>query len=224
MEKFNVSFVESCASTNDLARVLPPYSAVYTGRQTNGRGRSGRLWQDGQGNLMTSITLPKPKNPQHYSFIAALAVVQALSFLSPRIKWPNDIWVEGKKICGILLEATDDKLIIGIGVNILSAPSGQMMYPVGCLKDWGAEAEPRIILDNILQNLQDVIECYQQYGFTAVRNRWLEFATMLGQTINVRMPNQTLTGVFEGIDPDGALILRTNTQTRLITAGDIFKL
>ena len=222
MKDFNIIFKETCTSTNDVAKELPVYTAVYAGRQTNGRGRMGRSWQDGQGNLMTSIVLPKPKQAHLFSFLASLAVAQSIAFLSPRIKWPNDILVEGKKICGILLETHEDKLIIGIGVNIESCPKTGMLYETTCLKEHGCAVNAKKLLSDILQNLSFVIECFEKKGFAPVRLEWLEFACGIGQPITVNLPNKSINGTFSGIDESGALILINKNQTQFITAGDVF--
>ena len=222
MKKFEIIFKETCTSTNDVAKELPVYTAVYAGRQTNGRGRMGRTWQDGQGNLMTSIVLPKPKQAHLFSFLASLAVAQSIAFLSPRIKWPNDILIDGKKLCGILLETYEDKLIIGIGVNIESCPKTGTLYETTCLKEHGRTVEAKKLLSDILQNLSFVIECFEKKGFAPVRLEWLEFACGIGQPITVNLPNQSIDGVFSGIDENGALILTNKNQTQYITAGDVF--
>lgn len=221
MEKFDIIFKETCTSTNDIAKDLPPYTAVYAGRQTNGRGRMGRTWYDGQGNLMTSIVLPRPQNAQIFSFLASLAVAKSIAFLSPRIKWPNDILVDGKKICGILLETFEDKLIIGIGVNIESCPKTGMLYETTCLKEHGRSVDAKRLLSDILQNLSFMIETFEKTGFKTIRLEWLEFACGIGQTITVNLPNESVSGIFEGIDENGALILKTD-KVQLITAGDVF--
>ena len=223
MKKFDILFEEVCTSTNDIAKTLPLYTAVYAGRQTKGRGRMGRTWQDGRGNLMASIVLPSEKQAHLYSFLSSLAVAQSLAFLSPRIKWPNDVLVDGKKVCGILLESFEDKLIIGIGVNIETYPLTGMLYQTTSLKAEGYVVEARKLLENILQNLSFVIENFEKKGFASVRLEWLEFACGLGKMITVSLPNETVQGVFEGVDEDGALILAVGGDLRrLITAGDVF--
>ena len=223
MKTFNIVFKEVCSSTNDEAKTLPMFSALYAARQTNGRGRMGRSWQDGAGNLMTSIVLPKPKQAHLYSFMAALAVAKSIAFLSPRIKWPNDVLVAGKKICGILSEVFEDKLIIGIGVNIQSHPDSDLLYQATDLKEHGRATEPEKLLSEILQNLSFMIECFERKGFSQIRLEWLEFACGIAQPITVKLPTETLCGTFDGIDDDGALILtQSDGQKRLITAGDVF--
>ena len=213
-----------CASTNDTAKILPFYTAISTCHQTKGRGRLGRKWQDGKGNLMVSLVLPKPKKePYLYTFLVSLAVAKTLEKLSPKIKWPNDILIDGKKVCGILLETTQDKLIVGIGVNISSCPSADVMYPVACLKDYHCNTTYKSLLKSILQNLDFVVECFQKKGFNFVRQEWLNFACGLERPISVNLPNQTIKGIFKGITDMGALILQTQDKTMLeVTAGDVF--
>ena len=222
MKKFEIVFEKVCSSTNDIAKELPPYTAVYAERQTNGRGRMGRSWQDGLGNLMTSIVLPKPKQAQLFSFLASLAVAQSIAFLSPRIKWPNDILIDNKKVCGILLETFNDKLIIGIGVNIENHPNGGTLYPTTCLKEHGRAVEAKTLLSEILQNLSFLIECFDKKGFEPIRMDWLEFACGIGQPITVNLPNKSVEGIFSGLNENGALILTNKNQTQFITAGDVF--
>ena len=222
MPEFEIHHLKQCASTNEEAKKWPPYHAVTAETQTAGKGRNGRKWESLSGNLFLSVTLPFPSNAALYSFIAALAVAETLGFLSPRIKWPNDILIDGKKICGILLETTDTTLIIGIGVNIETAPTGPVLYQTTCLKDHNAALPAKELANKILQNLIFEINLFQQKGFSTVRQQWLEYATGIGKPIEVRLPRETLHGIFEGLDDTGALILKQDKTIRHITAGDVF--
>jgi BirA family biotin operon repressor/biotin-[acetyl-CoA-carboxylase] ligase len=223
MNQFNTIFVDTCTSTNDLAKKHQAYDVIYAGRQTKGKGRLGRTWIDGNGNLMASVVLPYKENAQHYSFLISLAIAQTLSFLSPRIKWPNDILIDGKKICGILLEAVDDKLIIGFGINILSHPTDGLLYQTTDLQEQGYPVNVKKLLDDILQNLSFVIDLYEKTGFKQIRLDWLQFAMGLGQGVIVNLPCEKLKGTFDNIDENGTMIvLDENGKKHLITAGDVF--
>ncbi len=213
-----------CTSTNDVAKKLPVYTAISACNQTKGLGRIGRKWEDGKGNLMVSLVLPKPKKDAYlYTFLISLAVAKTLEELTPKIKWPNDILIDGKKVCGILLETVQDKLIIGIGVNVRSCPSNGMMYPVACLKDYHFNITYKVLLKNILQNFDFVVKYYQKKGFKFIRQEWLNFACGLGKPISVNLPHETLNGIFKGVTNMGALILQTQDNKMLeITAGDVF--
>lgn len=223
MVDFSYHYLDSCDSTNEVAKNCPPFTLVHAGVQTKGKGRCGRVWESGTGNLYMSITLPLVSQAPLYSFIAALAVAETISFLCPRIKWPNDILIDGRKVCGILLETTDNLLIIGIGVNVESCPNIQTLYKTTCLKDYGAEISSKELAQKILQNLKNEISLYQEKGFTPIQRQWLEYATGIGKNIEVRLPHQTMQGIFEGLDNDGALRLKTKDGTiHKITAGDVF--
>lgn len=221
---FKYHYFETLDSTNDTAKSFPPFSVIHAGRQTKGRGRMGRVWDSFDGNLFMSLVVPQPAVPSDYSFITSLSVALTLAPLSPRIKWPNDVLINGKKISGILLETApeqSDKLIIGIGINITACPE-QTLYPTTCLKECGVDTNAKVILDKVLQNFEDVLISYQKSGFKEIRRKWLEFATGIGQPIHVQLPNKELTGIFNGLDEKGALLLKTTEKEYPIMAGDVF--
>lgn len=222
MSKWIISSFESLASTNDTAKEFDPYSVIHAHMQTKGRGRNNRSWQSMDGNLFCSIVLPLTNNASAYSFVAGVALAQTLAHLSPRIKWPNDVLIEGKKIAGILLEPSDDKLIIGIGVNVKNHPTENMLYQTTSLAALGDDVSALQVLDRLLENMTDVMNILDKHGFSKIRQTWMEYATGLGLPIKVRLPNMELTGIFETIADDGALILGTTEGKRTITAGDVF--
>ena len=223
MNVFTIKEIQTCTSTNDEAKHQPFYSVILAEEQTNGRGRNGRTWVSGKGNLMASIVLPKPESAYIYSFLISLAIAQSIAFLSPRIKWPNDILVNGKKIAGILLEVYDDKLIIGFGVNIQEHPVDTLLYEATDLKEHGRAVEKEKLLHDILQNFQFMLELYQKKGFQQIRLEWLQFAMGVGKRISVKLLNSSIEGVFDGINEDGILILTDdNGKKQQITAGDVF--
>ncbi|MBT8471021.1 MAG: biotin--[acetyl-CoA-carboxylase] ligase [Marinicaulis sp.] len=200
-------------------------------RQTTGYGRRGREWQQDVGDFSGTLAL---RNPDRFNsigeltFITGLAVAKTLNQLADRgdvkIKWPNDVLVDGRKIAGILLELVDDGAvaIIGIGVNIVSAPDG-LDYPTACLGDY-CKAPPKPeafanVLDEHFWRLQRI---WRKEGFAPIRAAWVKHCTGLGYEITVRLPNETLTGTFDSIDESGALLLRSGDETQIIRAGDVF--
>src|ERR1700693_720928 len=135
-QQFTVWHHDKIGSTNDEARRLahegaPHGTVVHADEQTSGRGRMAHTWFSPPGNLYLSILLRTGQpaaRAAELSFLAALAVADTVEALLPRqirtmLKWPNDVLVNGAKIAGILLEQADDATIIGIGLNILQAPS-----------------------------------------------------------------------------------------------------
>lgn len=200
-------------------------------RQLDGRGRRGRNWVSPPGNLYASLLIrpPKPKaRSAQLSFAAALAASDMLAGFAPnidiRVKWPNDVLADGGKIVGILLEAApaEDALVIGIGVNLVSTPTGTP-YPAASLTGQGvAPPPPEEALKSLAAAFSRWYEDWLANGFSPLREAWLARATGLGCDIHVRLPDRELSGCFEGVDADGALLLSRGGAVRTIAAGDVF--
>ena len=212
-----------CESTQNEAENFPAFHYVLAKQQTNGRGRNRRVWQSIPGNLFVTFNLPLTDKAPLYGFMASLAVAQTLAFLSPRIKWPNDVLVDGKKIAGILLEVRPDKILLGLGLNITQAPKQNMLYETTCLNDYHAAIAPEELAKRVLENLDALYQVLIKQGFRPILQAWLEFSVGLGQQITVNLPNEKICGIFSQLDESGALVLKTEDgQTRTITAGDVF--
>lgn len=218
-------------STNDwlLARAAELHDAhwVLADRQTAGRGRRGRAWTDGAGNLMASVLVRAAGPVQQLSFVAAVALLTAIRASggqggdppapeSLKLKWPNDILVGGLKVSGILLERSGDAIVIGFGVNLASAPEGAAALP---------KIAPLDLLDTLITAFAEYRTLWATQGFAPIRTRWLADAAGLGDRITARLGAETLEGRFEGLGPDGALALRLdNGQLRPVHAGEVFAL
>lgn len=205
-------------------------------RQSAGRGRWGRPWSTEPGNLAATLLMPFAGTPAHAArlgFPAALGVADLLARFAPGVpvtlKWPNDVLLAGRKASGILLEnfgpAGDGRLRVamGIGVNLAHHP-GQpgMRWPATSI---AAETGSAPALDDALDQLAGFLDHWlavlSRDGFGAIRTAWLARADRLGETIDARLPNGTLTGRFAEIDADGALVLETAHGTRRIAAGEV---
>lgn len=220
---------EKCESTNDLAKEYPPFSCVRALVQTKGRGRLGRVWSSEKGNLFVSYVFPPVCRPSDMSFVAAVGVALALKEYAPHLKWPNDVLIDGAKVCGILTETSfigmkPEKTVVGIGVNIASSPKGEgILYKTACLNEKGASRTPEEVQGCLNEALTETFALYQKEGFEAIRQKWLSFALPKGQKIKVRLPDKEEEGLFLGINEDGSLILELkNKETRVISAGDVF--
>ncbi len=225
MHPFKYYAFDLLESTNETAKEFAPYDVIHALSQIKGKGRMGRQWESPKGNLFMSIVLPYTKEAPLYSFITSLSVAQTIQSLSPCIKWPNDILLNGQKVGGILLETSlnePQKLIIGIGINIEHTPKGKMLYPVTCLKDNGLSISCIDLLNEILKTFYQNVIIFEQTGFSKIKQQWLNFASGLGQQICVKLPQKEMNGIFNGLRDDGALILQTRTKQQFITAGDIF--
>ena len=233
MIAFEVRHYPSLASTNDEAVRLAREGAahgtvVHADQQTAGRGRLSRRWSSPPGNLYLSIVL-RPDVPLsrtiEIAFVAALAVADAVDALLPRqvratLKWPNDVLVSGGKIAGILLEQSDDALILGIGLNVLRPPTG-VSYQVATIVGCGGLATVDGTRSRLLAAFSDWFGIWQQDGFEPIRVAWLARAHPVGSELSVRMGEGIVIGEFAGLDVDGALLLDTPEGRRRVVAGDV---
>jgi len=228
-------------STNDIAREAAENNTegnlwVVAHEQTAGRGRRGREWVSEPGNLFCSLLLKldvSVADAAQLSFVASLAVRDTLADILSnddivRCKWPNDILIQGRKVCGILLEsagvsaAQPEYVIIGIGINLKTFPD-ETMYETTCLaKESGRDHTLEEVMAILAPNMTHWISIWQQKGFTGIRTVWLKKAAGLKKDMTVRLNNQQISGQFVDLDPTGGLILSTEDGMKTITAGDVF--
>ncbi len=226
-------------STNEEARRLALAGErgplwITAARQNAGRGRRGRAWVSPAGNLSATLLIApgRPANEcAQLSFAAALAASDVvLSFgTEARVKWPNDVLVNGAKLAGILLESASQSgadpawLAVGIGINLKHHPS-DTEFPATSLAAIGLAApEPREALLRLAASFAKWYDIWRAQGFAPIRDAWLARAAGLGTRIRARLTNGETMGVFEGIDANGALLLReTQDRVRTIAAGEVF--
>lgn len=233
--------LESTDSTNEEAKRLARAGAedgtlVWAKAQTKGRGRGARTWDSPPGNLYVSLVLRPdcaPATAVQLSFVAALGAGGGLAEVMPpmidlRYKWPNDILLNRRKAGGILLETESvardrlDWLVLGLGLNVAYRPP-ETAFPATSLHEEGAtEVDVEITLDAFARHFLSWVNRWLDDGFEPVRHAWRESAIGIGEPIRVRLPNGELDGIFEDIDADGALLLRTGTAVQRVTAGDVF--
>ncbi len=199
--------------------------------QVSGRGRQGRLWRSPPGNLYMSVLIdpaPRLAETANLSFVAGLAVWRAVSDLVPgaglRLKWPNDLLLDGAKLAGLLLEVpyAGKPAVLGLGVNLRTAPT-DTPYPATSLpprptgpvdRDEATEA--------IALRLAETLRQWRREGFASIRADWQAVAHPVGTPLTVRLaPETVLTGTFDGLGEDGHLRLQTAEGLRAIPAGDV---
>jgi BirA family biotin operon repressor/biotin-[acetyl-CoA-carboxylase] ligase len=209
---------------------------ITAARQTAGRGRRGRAWQTASGNLAASLLMSieaPPAEAAQLSFVAALAAADLVdACLGPgtaRVKWPNDVLVHGGKAVGILVESgtrPDGRLwlVVGIGVNLASAPT-DVERPAVALADHMAVRPPAP-----LEALEILAAAFERWrgawasgGFVPISKGWTLRAHGLGERCEAHLPDRILAGIAEGLDMDGALRLRLDDGALArVTAGDVF--
>ena len=218
--KWEIKQFSSLTSTNTTARDYPVGSIIMAETQTGGRGRYGRVWQSPKGNLYVSFVFESdPKRDKYLSFLTGLALAESLPEFNVRLKWPNDVLLDGKKVAGILLETSGNKIIVGIGVNLVNNPEKNMLYPTANL---GGRLSPIALVKRLMIQYDALFDVFDKKGFKKIRARWLDLATGIGDTISVHLPTEELIGIFKGISDEGALLLKTGKKVRSITAGDVF--
>jgi BirA family biotin operon repressor/biotin-[acetyl-CoA-carboxylase] ligase len=235
-KNFTIKHFNQIDSTNALASKLAKShqidhnQIILADQQSGGKGRMGRIWDSPIGNLYFSLVLKTKKSiadNSQLSFVAAVAMGLTLAEFSKdakkiNYKWPNDILINGKKVAGILLESDADFIILGIGVNIKSHPE-QTTYAACNLDGEGFEIADKInLLEKFLDNFSDLYQKWLDFGFTPIRNLWLEQAFNLHEEINVNLPNQSLKGIFKNLDEQGNLVLEVNNKIQLIASGEVF--
>lgn len=196
--------------------------------QTNGRGRQGRVWENKSGNLAVTLIWPftPGKAPGDYSLIVAVALADAVaSFFPPlgdlTIKWPNDVLVAGRKICGILIEQPEPGwLLIGTGVNIAHAPDGRARLADFC----NDIPSPQAVLGRYLTKFKEWVAVYNRDGLASICAAWMARAYGIGDPMTVRLPRESFLAVFRGIDlVDGACRAELLDGTiRRVHSGEVF--
>ena len=232
-DQFTVWHYDRIGSTNDEAHRMasegaPHGTVIHADEQTAGRGRLAHTWFSPPGNLYLSVLLrtgqPAARSAE-LSFLAALAVADTVEALLPRqiralLKWPNDVLINGAKIAGILLEQVDDATVLGIGLNVLEAPSN-LAYKATTIVANGGIASVDGARDILLPRLTAHLVDWQAEGFAAIRERWLNRSYPIGAAIQAKAGGQSIAGHFAGLDMDGALLLDTPQGRQRIVAGEI---
>lgn len=207
---------------------------LEAGVQTAGRGRRGRAWLSQPGNVFMTYfgaTTRAPADVALLGFATAVAVGETIDALSGRavaqLKWPNDVLLDGAKVCGILLEsgATDQGAVwfaLGVGVNVVSAPEG-LDYPIASLAQIGVNEDAAHIRARLRSAIGDAARTLGSEGFAPIRARWTGMATGIGKTVRAQIGAEAITGRALGLGADGALTIETpNGQTRSISAGEVY--
>jgi len=229
---------EKTDSTNRLAYDLAEKGSgegivVVSEQQRRGKGRLGRKWVSPPGGIYLSCIIRPtiaPSEIQEFTLVAALSVCDALNEvtgLMPRIKWPNDILLGGKKVCGILTEMkaeTDriDFIVLGIGINV----NASVKALPGTATSLSVELDRRVsridIVRSLLRNLEKEYFIFKERGFCAVRESVKKMSDTLHKRVRVSIHNDVIEGEAVDIDEEGALVLRMDAGSfHRVVSGDV---
>lgn len=234
--------MDEVGSTNLLALEAaragdPGLLWITAERQFAGRGRRERHWVSERGNLYASLLLLDPAPVQdmmNLPLVAALGVHNGLASLaSPegteiRIKWPNDILVNGRKSVGILIETEQlpngrRAVVIGCGVNVEADPQEMRDRATGLRRE-GFSASVAEVFDAVAAGVEDALSLWARgANFSAVRSDWLRHAAGIGQECRVHLADRSVSGTFVELDEVGRLVLLDpEGMRRTFAAGEVF--
>jgi BirA family biotin operon repressor/biotin-[acetyl-CoA-carboxylase] ligase len=238
-----VYFFESIDSTNRIAFQLAIDGAiegtlVIADAQTHGKGRLNRIWISPAGcNLYISMVFRPDIHPEaapQLSILAGAAVAETLkAYIASGVslKWPNDVLVGGKKICGILTELRShagkvDFIVVGIGLNVNMLATqfdpNLRQTATSLFIELGQHISRKDVLTKLIANLEHCYGVYRCEGFEAIRKSWLRNAGGIGEQVRVSFQDDSIEGKWGGLDEDGALLLKDDSGgVKRIMAGEI---
>lgn len=206
---------------------------IVAEQQTAGRGRRGNTWQSPKGNLLISVALQNPAPPARLAemcFLMVLAADEALCHLYPALanrlqfKWPNDLMLDQAKLAGMLMETetmgTTTNVVLGMGMNVSEAPKLPDRETIA-LADVVSGITARDVETAWLHALSARLETWSKKGATDWHQDWLAKAAGLQQPVQMVVGTQTRTGIFNGIDQNGALLLQTEQGLQTWHAGEV---
>lgn len=236
-----IHHLESIGSTSDLAKQLAAAGAehgevVIAEQQTAGRGRRGRAWTSAPGkNVTLSVILRpelEPARTPELTLVASVAICEAVRHagVEAKIKWPNDLVVNGRKLAGILTEMVSEPervqwVVLGIGVNVnvqeQDFPSELRGLATSLRIERGMPAPRALFTAALLGRLEDWLDRHHAEGFEPIRRAWSARSATLGQDVRIETGGKTFEGKAEEIDPSGALWVRCGAERVRVVAGDV---
>lgn len=219
MANYKLISFDKIPSTQDYAHELiasggaSDHTAILAAAQSAGRGRFRRTWVSHHGNLYISFIFDCPERDPRMSYSVAVAVAETIASFGvhPTIKWPNDIFIDNKKVSGTLIEYSGPYVIIGIGINVNSNPT------VDRYKTTKLDNYSEIPMNELLNRLMRNIDKWRRADFRAVRSRWTELAACLNKTVKYQGELAELIGINE----NGALVLRRGSRYLLVFGDEV---
>ncbi len=240
---FTIHRFDRLQSTNDTAIRMaedgaPEGTVVVAGEQTSGRGRHGRHWISPEGEGLYLSIILRPNLPfdrlWQMAFVESVAVAEAVrqvSGLAPQIKWPNDVLINGRKVCGILVETrgrgdggTGRPVVIGIGINVNNGefPPEIADKATSIMLETGSPISPRQVEEALLSCLDGLYTEYLRDGFDPILTRWKSLDCTSGRRVCVVTEDGIVEGTAWEVDSNGDLVvLRDDGSTARVTAGEV---
>lgn len=240
---FELEHVAEIGSTNDTLMAAARQGVtgpkwLVADQQLSGKGRRANHWSSPPGNLYASLLLPEPCEPANQpqlSLLAAVALRRAILNASGlgdldrlKVKWPNDLLIDGRKAAGLLLEAGQFEgksfAVIGCGVNVSHHPEPPDR-PATDLTTAGLVSDRDHLFFHLSNSFAHALTIWDKgHGFAHIRDEWLQAAFGLGKPIRVNTHTGSFDGIFDSIDPSGQLTVKVGTELRTVGAAEIFML
>jgi len=240
----SILYFRTLASTNHFAKLLAARNlkegtVVVAETQSSGKGRLGREWASPEGGLWFSIILQpmmRPKDTTKLTLLGSVAVAKTISELyelKAEIKWPNDILINQRKLCGILTEGEirEEKLlfaVLGFGVNanfnLDAMPKHLREFATTLNEQLGKKISREILLCSLLQNVEAYYAMFSNGKFETILNDWRKLSGFLGSYVEIVSYEEKIEGWAVDLDDDGALIVRLKDQTtHRVISGEVVR-
>ncbi len=202
--------------------------AVFAERQTEGRGRVGRRWESEKGGIYFSVSLdlniPVSDIPK-ITLTGGLAACKSLEKYDAKIKWPNDVLVDGKKVCGILSqfagEELSSKIIMGLGINVRNRIPDYLRNRAISLVEIDPDVRITDIFSSLCKNLGTYLRMFPK-RWDRILQEWKRLSDTIGRQVEVTVGNQRFEGVAADIDHDGGLVIERGGETVKVISGECF--
>lgn len=231
-------YFKTLPSTNIIAKQkikenIPEGTVIVADVQTSGKGRKNRTWYSPEGGLWFSVVLYPhipPQNGMLITMASSVSVAQAIKEITgvnPMVKWPNDLLLNGKKICGILteLDAEMDRInyaVVGIGINVNNPLSEELQEKATSLSQEIGSLVSRVkLLRSILKYLDTNYDKLISREYDSIRELWFSHTNIIGRKIQVQDEKTVVEGVVTDVDDSGCLILDTEDGRVRVVSGDV---
>jgi len=233
-----IRHIDSVSSTNDYAKDLakkgePEGSIIIANEQKQGRGRKQRFWASPKGGLWFSIILRPhllPSDAMQITMCAACAMIESIHHntnLHPSIKWPNDVLINNKKLCGILTEISVEQdginyLLVGIGLNVNNKlPEELTDISTSLQKEANQLVNMTAILKNFLTSFERLYLAVKKGNISLIQKTWMDYSSTIGSNVKIITEKEIVKGTAIDLGSHGELIVRTDQGKKTIITGDI---
>ncbi len=239
-----IYFFDTIDSTQDYAIGLPENkkngTVVIALNQTHGRGRLNRRWLSPKGGLWLSIVINPDIDISKISLIPlvtgvaiAKTIKQAIQ-TEPKLKWPNDVTIQGKKVAGVVVDTSIEsnrinKVVLGIGINHnvkskaleKKIKKTKNFYGATSISEYNPSKNAIDFTQTLLQEIEKSFDSFERNGAKNILSEWTRMASTLGKTVSVQTTDETIKGKAVKIDADGALVIAHNSANKRVLVGDV---